>query len=291
LTSRHFKWARIATVLVSVGVFTWVLASAFRQGFELPSGLGLRFVVALPFSVLGLVCGGMSWALLAGGSKRHGFAAFGSSLPLRHLPLGGFGQIAGMAGLTATSGVSRRRAAQAGPLFLLLTAFGASLAAAPILWASEAPPFLRIGVGVAIGLSVAVMIGGRRVLKVLGGRFSIASGSEGIPLAGPIIWSALAAVGAGMAFTILIQGRIDIIAGIGGFSAAWLSGFLFVIAPAGLGAREAVLVTLWPGVDAALVVSVSLIHRLSTLLAEGSLLVLGLALSKGATGGAEGESG
>jgi hypothetical protein len=291
LNTRFMIWARRGTLVISVLAFAWVMWNGFSSGFELPSGLGLRFVVAVPLSILGLACGAVSWSHLAGTPKRHGFAAFGGSLPLRHLPLGGFGQIAGLAGLSMTSGTSKRRAAQAGPLFLMTTALGAGLAAAPMLWSSESPLVLRIGVGLAIGFAVLVMFQGRRALRLLGDKFSFAAGSEGIPLVRPILWSTLAAIGTAAAFSVLMQGPANIMQGIGGFASAWLSGFLFVIAPAGLGAREAVLVALWPEVDPAVVVSISLLHRLSTFLAEGLLLVVGLVLSRGTAENVQRSSG
>jgi uncharacterized membrane protein YbhN (UPF0104 family) len=78
----------------------------------------------------------------------------------------------------------------------------------------------------------------------------------------------------------LFHGGDQLVAGIGRFSAAWLAGFLFIIAPAGLGAREAVLVALWPDADPAAVVAASLIHRISTLAGEGLIFVAGLVLSR-----------
>lgn len=274
------RWTRRGVALVSVLVLAWVLWDGFNSGAQLPPGYGLRLIIAVPISTLGLLCAAMSWSELAGIEWKKGMSAFGTSLPLRHLPLGGLGQIAGMAGLSVARGGAKRRAAQAGPVFLLATAAGASFVTIPLLWDSETASWIRWGAGAAIAGSLLLLVRGRWVLRLVSRWWRLARGSEELPIERAILWSSLAAVGTGAAFAVLFGESSSFFRAISGFSAAWLGGFLFVIAPAGLGAREAVLVALWPSVNAAELVAVALLHRLATLLAEGLILVVGLLLSR-----------
>jgi hypothetical protein len=276
LTSRRLRWARLATALVSLGAFAWVLVDAFSEGFELPPNMVLRFAVAVPFSTAGLFAAATSWSVLAGESWRQGLSAFGTSLPLRHLPMGGVGQIAGMAGLSIASGADKRRAAQAGPLFLVVTAAGSSFVALPVVWDGAAP----VLVGLAIAGSILLVLRGRLILGWLTRWWRVVEGSDQLPIGQATLWSSLAALGTAAAFSVLFLGADDPLMGVGRFSAAWLAGFLFVIAPAGLGAREAVLAALWPDADPAAVVAASLFHRVSTLAGEGLIFVVGLVLSR-----------
>jgi uncharacterized membrane protein YbhN (UPF0104 family) len=96
-----------------------------------------------------------------------------------------------------------------------------------------------------------------------------------------VFWSSIAAFGAAAAFSVLFPMAGSVLEAVAGLSAAWLVGFVFVIAPAGLGVREAALVALWPEIDTATVVAASLTHRFSTLAAEVVLLGFSWRLSKG----------
>jgi hypothetical protein len=274
------RWMRRGVALVSVVVLAWVLWDGFNSGARLPEGSAWRLTVAIPVSTLGLLCAATSWSELAGVGWKKALSAFGTSLPLRHLPLGGLGQIAGMAGLSVTGGGAKRRVAQAGPVFLLATAAGASFVSIPLLWDSETAPWIRVGAGIAVAGSMLLVARGRWVLRLVSRWWRLAEGSEELPIERAIFWSSLAAVGAGGSFAILFADSSSFVRAISGFSAAWLGGFLFVIAPAGLGAREAVLVALWPSVNTAELVAVALLHRLSTLLAEGLILIVALLLSR-----------
>jgi len=284
VSSRALVWIRRGVAVVSIVVFAWVLWGGFKSGAQLPERFGLRLLVALPISALGLLCASMSWTELAGVGWKQGLSAFGTSLPLRHLPLGGLGQIAGMAGLSIADGGAKRRSVQAGPAFLLATAAGASLVATPLLWDSETVLWIRLGVGLAVAASVLLVLRGRWALRQLSQWWKLAEGSEQLPITRAVAWSILAAAGAGVAFAVLFADASSVVGAVSGFSAAWLGGFLLVIAPAGVGAREAVLVALWPSVNPAELVAVALLHRVSTLLAEGVILLIGLGLSRSPDG-------
>jgi hypothetical protein len=280
MNRKTLLWTRRGVTVISVVVFIWMLTSGFEHAVRLPPGTAVRLLVAVPVSLLGLVCAALSWSTLVGISWQQGVAAFGTSLPLRHLPLGGVGQVAGLAGMSVTNGASARRATQAGPAFLLVTASGAAIVATPVAWDTQSPWLIRLCVVLTASGSLLLILAGKPVLRTLAKWWKLAEGSENLPIASSVVWSALAAVGAGIAFAILFPEGGSWIESISGFSVAWLGGFLFVIAPAGLGAREAVLAALWPSIDSAEVVAAALLHRLSTLGGEGLILLLGLIVSR-----------
>lgn len=72
-----------------LGILGWVLLSDLDEGINLASDLGIRFVFASVVGLGGLAAAGASWSLFAESSLRQGLSTFGTTLPLRHLPLGG----------------------------------------------------------------------------------------------------------------------------------------------------------------------------------------------------------
>ena len=274
-----FKWSRRVVGIVSLIVLIVVIQQGLADGMELPDRTLFKLLIAAPISTIGLASAGASWAALAGGKRSARFAEFGTALPLRHLPLGGIGQVAGMAGLSVAGGRGPRESTHAGLLFMLATAAGASLVATPVVWDTSAPQSLRVLVGVAALTALAVLLFGSRALTFLSRVWPHAKGKT-FNLRTSIAWSALAALCVGLVFYILSSEWTDPLGAIAGFSTAWLSGFLFVIAPAGLGAREGVLVVLWSEVDPAVVVATSLLVRLSTLVGEGVIFLVSFLIGR-----------
>lgn len=262
-----------------VAVLGWVLASDFGD-LVLAETLGLRFGVAVVLGVGGLLAAAMSWSSLAGTSGREGLAAFGATLPVRHLPMGGLGQAFGLAGAARVSGVASGTLMRAAPLFMATTAGGASLVAIPVLWDADAPIWVRLVVATGVIVTSLLVWRGAIVVEFFLRRWAAPLAIERTALVKAVLWSALAALGAAVAFALLFPFAPGVVASISGWSAAWLCGFVFVIAPAGLGPREAAMVALWPEPAASTVVAAALTHRLSTLAAEAVLFLISWRLTR-----------
>lgn len=251
-----------------LGILGWVLLSDLDQGINLASDLGIRFVLASVVGLGGLAAAGVSWSLLAETSVRQGLSTFGTTLPLRHLPLGGFGQIAGLSGMAVAIGARSERVALAAPAFMAVTAAGASVVALPMVWDPATPLWIRGVVLVSLALTAALVWGGPRLLEKFIGRWYPRLAGQKMRFRGSIAWSAVAMVGAATSFAILFPSAGSAVGAITGFAAAWLCGYLFVVAPAGLGIREVTLMALWPEVEGSTVVATALAHRLTTLVGE-----------------------
>jgi len=274
MSGRLLTWIRRLVTVVMLVAIAWVLIAKVDEGIAVAANLGTRFAASALVGLVGLVCAAASWSVLVGSSIRDGISTFGTTLPLRHLPLGGVGQMAGMSGLSVVSGTSGPRVAQATPLFLVATVAGASAVAAPVIWTEEAPSLLRgLVASVALG-SVLLLVVGEKLANQLKGRLSLLGDWSSLRLLAAMGWSALSTVAAGGAFALLFPfaGLVETVIG---FASAWVVGFLFVVAPAGLGIREAAMLALWPEIDAATIVAASVAHRFSTFSAEIALFILG----------------
>lgn len=279
MNTKLFKWMRLIFALSMLMVLGWVLISDFGE-LAIADTLGLRFGIAVLFGVAGLYAASISWSSLVGTRIRDGLAAFGSTLPVRHLPLGGLGQIIGLAGVARLSGVESPKLLRATPLFMLATAGGASVVGLPILAIPGSPWWVRAVVLAVFVLTISVIWLGTRILNLLPIKRVSSVAFDRRALAVGVAWSALAALGAAAAFSLIFPFAPSLINAIAGWSAAWLCGFVFIIAPAGLGAREAAMVALWPGSAASTVLAAALTHRMSTLGAEIVLFIISWRLTK-----------
>jgi len=265
--------------LVMLALLAWVLLTDL-DNVVLANAVNLRFGLAVLLGLGGLLAASLSWSTLIDLPFRYGIVTFGATLPIRHLPLGGLGQLAGLSGFSKAMGTSSVQLAWAAPFFMVATAAGASLVASPILWIGDAPTWMRLIVFLGVVGAVAFVLRGNWLVKAVMPRWRSIDDIEPLNLRLAVFWSFIAALGAGAAFSVLFPMVGSVLEAVAGLSAAWLVGFLFVIAPAGLGVREAALVALWPEIDTATVVAVSLTHRFSTLAAEIVLLGVSWRLSK-----------
>lgn len=274
-----FLWVRRVFALLMVALLAWVLATGL-DSVERADAVSLRFGLAIVLGLGGLLAASFSWSTLIDSSFRSGIVTFGATLPIRHLPLGGLGQLAGLSGVSKAMGASNAHVARAAPFFMVATASGASLAASPILWIGEAPTWMRLIVSFGVAGTVAFVLRGNWLVNVVVRRWHGVDDIEPLNLRVAVFWSFVAMSGAAAAFSVLFPMVGSYLEAVAGLSAAWLIGFLFVIAPAGLGVREAALVALWPEIDTATVVAAALTHRVSTLAAEMVLFGLSWRLSK-----------
>lgn len=279
MTSKLFRWVRwlfAASMLLLLG---WVLVSDFGD-IATAKTLGVRFGFAVLFGVAGLFAASISWSSLVGTRIRDGLAAFGSTLPVRHLPLGGLGQVLGLAGVAKLSGVESGMLLRATPLFMLATASGASVVGLPVVATAGSPWWIRAVVVAVFVSTILVASLGSRMFASLPARWVSSVSFDRQSFLVAVGWSAIAALAAAIAFSLIFPFAPSLIDAIAGWSAAWLCGFVFVIAPAGLGAREAAMVALWPESAASTVIAAALTHRLSTFGAEVVLFLISWRLTK-----------
>jgi glycosyltransferase 2 family protein len=277
------RWARGLFALAMVAVLARVLMRG-ASDIVWADGIGLRLGAAALLGVGGLLAAAKGWASIIGTTWGPGIATMGATLPLRHLPLGGFGQMVGMSGLAQAAKTGKASLSYSTPLFLAATAGGASLVALPVVWQPRTPLWMRVLIALAVAGTLLTAWRGDRVLRAVLSRFNRSLPRGETPMVIPLLWSALAALAMSTAFTVLFPASGSLVAGISSFAASWLCGFLFVIAPAGLGVREGALVALWPEVEPATVVAAGVIHRFSTLIAEAVLFILAWRLSRDISG-------
>lgn len=279
---------RVLGWALSLACLAWLVRLALRHAADLPtppSGplalAGLSGSVLL--HVLTLIAGGAAWKLLleAAGAPARLRLALGIHLfsqPAKYLP-GNVGQLVGRVAL------GKRHGIELSPLLrtLLLEAAGVIAAAAVCLLAALAvggiepppgfPPVWVLGALTAAGLLVAVTVLARR------------SPRSGPPLAGALLLYLVIFGIYGLSALLLLRtllghtADIGLLACAGAFAAGWIGGFFTPGAPAGLGVREAILVTLLSprlGPEAALGLAVA--FRVVTTLGDGVGFGVGAAL-------------
>lgn len=239
---------------------------------------GWRLIVALPFTILAVVCGGIGWSSLSGLPWSIGVNTFARSLPARYFPFGGIAQMAAQATLSTTHGVEPRRAVLAGPAFLVSLASGAVVVGIPAAFSKGFPP---VGIWITLVGSVGVLVvlfthyGLANWKRKAGGRiFKLAELLQTLPVPKAIGWGIVSVGLSGVSWAILLGGELNWFMAMSIFAIGWLIGFGAVFVPSGLGVRESALVVLLPTVAAPDVVASSLLLRLSVAISE--LLVIGV---------------
>ncbi len=176
-----------------------------------------------------------------------------------------------------------------GAALTVLSAFVVSLPAVVDGSFTTVPLWLQwsavIGSGLALGAVVlwpriavdAVEALASRVRRWAMPRLSV----DGRPVRLAVLWSFAAWVGYGVQMWVLVEplgapGASGAALALGSFALAWVCGFLFVIAPAGIGVREAVLVAvLGPVIGAGAALAAALLSRFLIIAAE--IVLAGLA--------------
>ena len=252
------------------GVLLIVLVRGFDDGYDLATNLGWRFVLDIALLTGSLLLSGLAWCELVGMNIREGLRAFATALPGRYLPLGGLFQLASQAGLSVASGAAKSRVGIATPLFLATGVAGAITIAIPLVATSDVT-WVRVATGLAAITLALVLVFGLPWLR---------RRTDRAPQLSPRIARrafflfAVSMLFNAVGFWTLLPESTSLSA-IPAYAAAWVVGTLVVIAPTGLGIREAALVFLIPSMTPPDVVAASLAHRGATIIAE--LLVFAIA--------------
>jgi hypothetical protein len=283
---------RVLGWTLSLACLVWLVRLALRHATGLPtppSGslafAGLSGSVLL--HVLTLIAGGAAWKLLlaACGAPARLRLALGIHLfsqPAKYLP-GNVGQLVGRVAL------GRRHGIALSPLLrtLALEAAGVVAAAAVCLLAALAlggiepprglPPAWVLGALTAAGLAVAAVVLARKSpgsAPALSGALLLYLGIFGIYGASALL----------LLRTLLGHAAdVGLLACAGAFAAGWIGGFFTPGAPAGLGVREAILVTLLaPRLGPEVALGLAVAFRVVTTLGDGVGFVVGMAALRGA---------
>src|SRR6516162_1643522 len=255
MASRVFRWG---FVVITVGLGSYAIAAQWGQVSRSIDRMGLLTVaLALVSVLLGLLMSMQAWrALLAG---------LGSPLPVpgaarvvflgqlgKYLP-GSVWPILAQMELGTTYRVPRHRSASVAVLAMLLSLLtGLLIAAVTLPFAADSTPYLWV----FIVVPVLVACLHPRVLNPLLDRMLKLARKPGLeqPLSGralatALFWCFVAWLFNGLQIWLLTSrfgaplGTAALLA-VGGFAFAWSVGFLVIFAPAGVGVREVLLVTL-----------------------------------------------
>jgi uncharacterized membrane protein YbhN (UPF0104 family) len=275
--SRYLPALR-ATFLVAVLVFAWLglhdrideIGSALRATSFLGVALALLSVLA------GLLATGLLWlrlmaALGADLAFREGLSTFFVGQLGKYIP-GSVWSIGAQAHMAGRRSVPPRTTVAAGLLFLGYHVTTAVMVGAATLLlgglASPWPPWFSVLllVGSAVGLLPAVV---RRLGRRIAGRSaSIGVGDTAVALA--LMAMAWAAYSTGLVLLSPGSPWRDVVALGGAFALAYAVGVVIVLAPAGLGAREALFVLLLtPLLGVAGAAALALLARLVHTVADG----------------------
>lgn len=261
--------ASIAMVVLVVRQWSVVVNSEELTG-QIP--------LAVLLGLAGLILAGVSWARISRSAVWPGVASFGLTLPLRHLPMGGLAQMLGLAGLSTMSSPANAGQSTTADLFGFMAATGtaAAVVAAPLVLVPATPTWL-------IAVVTASLFTGGVIVAVSQRGLTLSIRSKNYtpsPLAAPTSISVASVLGSFLAFAVLFDAGPSFGYRVVAMAAAWLCGFLFIVAPGGLGMREAVLVLLFPAASSAVVVAASLLLRLTTMIAELILFALSWRMSR-----------
>jgi hypothetical protein len=281
-TSRRADLLAIVFVVVAVGVAGWALRD------ELPDVLGAvgkiawwRMVLALACVVAGLLATAEVWkhCLSALGSSVSSGAARQIFFPAqagKYLP-GSIWPFLAQMRFAREHGVPGGLALLAGSVFLVVHAV-TSVFVGALLLISQPDLVSRFGwAGVCIPLALVLLH--PRVVNLLARKLAGRSGVEPPvlrwrDLVAPLAWMLPAWVAYGLAGYLLADPFTDSVVQLlvvctGAFALGWIVGLVVFIAPAGVGAREAVLIlALTPLLGVAAATTVSLILRVAHTLAD-----------------------
>jgi len=289
-TLRAVRWAFLG---VAVGLLAWALASSWDEVSETLREVGwAAFVYATLAACLALACNTLSWRTIL---RAVGLAAplpdtaavFLVSQSGKYVP-GAVWPVLAQAEFAKDHGLARGRAlagsvvamivgvataGAVGALGLLVSAPGAirdywwAVAVAAVLLAVLTPPVLRRVI--ALGL---------RILRRSEEAPEIGARALGVAAAWSVAnWLLLG----GQAWLLLrpLADGASLALATGAFALSWLVGFIVVIAPAGIGAREAALVvTLSSVATGPQALAVALLSRFAMTLADALGLLVGLGI-------------
>lgn len=288
---------RITWTLVAIAGGAAAVVALTRTDDD-PIGSLLRkwpvVLIALALYLSGMCVYATSWAVLFPREDNRRLIGLGFiiSQPVKYLP-GGIAQPIGQIALAAQASGEARRAVVSFPVHVLINVVAAISLGAPLLFVADLPSWAGwLIVVVPITWTalnrrwMAALLG---LLGRLHARFRVA---DDLPSQRSINTGfALGLVAHGtmfLAFGVLTASSIpgwSVFELATAYAVAWLIGYVAVPAPAGLGAREAVLaVLLGASLSTADVVRISAVHRIATLVVELALLLVALVATQSLLG-------
>ncbi len=282
--------ARAAFVLLVIGFAWWGFEGRWTEIGDAAAATGaVRLGVAVVGAGIGLALTGVLWRTLLAGlgapvPQRDAGAVFFVGQLGKYVP-GSVWTFAAQAQLGRRHGVPARSSVTASALFLLLHTFsglvlgGLLVAGGVVTTDLDRVWWLLLAVGGALALAPPV-------LRFLGRRLS------GAEVAAPGLLRSLALMTAvwacyGASLWILVPGA-DLPAAVAAFALAHAAGVLLVFAPAGLGAREAVLIALLaPAVGVPTAAAAALLARVAHSIGDFALAACAWAWSTRSRGARE----
>lgn len=272
--------------LVMGGAIWVALVIAVIAGWEEVRGelaeAGTRFPISVLLIAVGVVAGARGWSVLRPAeSQRRSMIGFLAAQPAKYLPVGGAMQAVSQVGLSLSEDSKKSDVAWSFVIHAAIQVAAASLVALLILGNSDTSTGVKAGVVAVAMLSVVCVRRSvvRRIIDRLTKMIPRLPTRGLVPetetLWRSMAWTTVPFLLSGTAFGLLLEGWSDplaILTTTGVFAISWLIGFLVFPLPSGVGAREAILLLLLPGLPAAQVLGVSLAHRFSTIVAELILL-------------------
>lgn len=283
--------ARIWTVarwlfgLVGIGFLSTALLTTWDEGIARIHLSG--WILAMGAALLLVAHAALAWSWAAlfqdRGARSQLVRSYLRALPAKYIP-GGWAQPVGQVALaTGDGGVTLGRATVAYPIQVVCLTVAGAVLASGLVFSSHLTPALRwLPVS---GLATVALLHRKWMMFALrtAGRVARREHWGDLVPSQPAIWRSFgwALVGLGAmsaAFVTLLvavsPAHVAVLPGIGGYSFAWLGGFLALPFPAGVGIREGLLTLLFTDVlPAPQVIALALVHRL---LQMGAELVLAI---------------
>lgn len=277
---------RVAFVVVALGALVYALVSSWDEVSRSLHQMGpLSVIGALVLALVGLFCSSLCWRALLSELDHPlpvliAVRVFFLSQIGKYLP-GSVWPIVAQMEMTRDLGIARRRSATAYLLFWVLNPLtGLIVAAATLPFAS--PDAARHYAWVALFVPLGLAVLHPRILTPLLNRlFTVLRRPTlerplriaGLARAGGwlvVMWVFYGLSILALAAPLDVHGGAALPACIGAYALAWSAGFLFIIAPAGLGVRDAALVlTLSPVMSVSSATAVAAVSRVVQTLGDG----------------------
>lgn len=293
-TPRPGGWRRLVRVLYLIGVLAAFVVAVAARREDLAEQLGRTdpapLALAVLAGVLGVGVSGLVW--------RRTLRGLGSVLPLRaalkvffvaqvgkYLP-GSLWPVLAQAELGRDHGVPRRSAVAAQTLFMWVHLVTGAVLGIPTLAAVGTLPWWTAAVTplLVVALLPRPLAGTIDWLLRRLGRQPLPARPAGVDMAVATGWALVMWALYGLhthwlidAFEFPAPGLLPVAVATGAFAAAWSAGFVFLIAPAGAGAREVVLVAALSTVASPeTAFTVTLLSRLLLTVADGGWAAVGM---------------
>ena len=283
--ARAGRWARPLFVVAAVALAVVALVGDGHAAAHRASDIGApRLLLATVAALAGLYASALAWrALLAGlGARlavRPALDVFFVGQLGKYLP-GSVFAVVGQVQRAGAAGVSRTAVAATAVLTMVMNVASGALVAAGLLPFADAGalghhPELLVALPVALAVLHPRVLGplldrGLRLVR----RPPLPAPPAGRAILVALAWSLVVWACYGAHIWALAGGlgahggRLPLLA-TGGYALAWTAGFLFVVAPAGIGVREAALVlALRPVLGAPAALAVGVVSRLLMTLAD-----------------------